>query len=426
VTRRRRLVGARSVGCAVGLLALAGVVGLAGCGAKPVPIAAPAAAATITVPGAHSGEASIYASVDLEGPNASPSLADAMQLALEQAGGQAGKLRVRLVLLDETNTNGTSDPDAVAAIARTAAADPSTVAFIGPQTSGDTAIILPILNRAGILEVSATATYGGLTSASADPDEPAKYYPSGRRTFARVVPADAAQAAAQASYQRTSGCTHTFVLDDGSLYGRGLAASFAGDASSAGLSVAGTRVVTAAGGADGALATTVAASADCVLFVGEPTAGVAALFEALHAAGPSLKLFGTDALATAAFTATLGSAQAVTYLTAPTLDPSFYGDAGQAFYESFTLRFGSPPDASAIFGYEAMNAVLGALGSTGTRDRAAIVAAFFNIDNRVSPLGAYSIDADGDTTLDRYGSYRVVDEGLQFNTVLPTTLASGG
>lgn len=423
---RRAILRRRPAVLSAGLLALSGLVGLAGCGTKPAVIVSPTAAASISVPGAHSGEASIYASVDLEGPNASPSLADAMQLALEQAGGQVGGQRVRLVLLDESNTSGTSDPDNVAAIARAAAADPSTVAFIGAQTSGDTTITLPILNRAGILEVSATATYGGLTRASADPAEPAKYYPSGRRTFARVVPDDLAQAAAQASYQRMSGCTHVYLLDDGSLYGRGLVAGFASDAASAGLTVSGTRAVSTNGAAYGPLAGKLAGSADCVLFAGEPTAGVAALFGALHAAGPSLKLFGTDALANAAFAASLGSAQAVTYLTAPALDPSFYGDAGQAFYEAYTVRFGGPPDSSAIFGYEAMNAVLAALDTAGSRNRAAIVTAFFNIDNRVSPLGTYSIDADGDTTLDRYGSYRIVDDGLQFDTVLPTTLGSGG
>ncbi|HEY1539309.1 MAG TPA: hypothetical protein VGF63_07925 [Solirubrobacteraceae bacterium] len=103
-------------------------------------------------------------------------------------------------MLDES-PSGASSPDVVGAIAATAAADPSTIAFIGDQTSGDTATTLPILNRAGILEFSPTATYGGLTRNSTDRAEPAKYYPTGRRTFARVVPSDSAQAAAR---RRTS------------------------------------------------------------------------------------------------------------------------------------------------------------------------------------------------------------------------------
>jgi len=417
----RRAWGVRS-GLAVGL---GGLALLSGCSAAPAPTATATTAASISVPAASSGELSIYASVDLDGPNASPSIADAMQLALEQAGGQVDKVPVRLVVLDESNPSGTADPAAVAAVARAAAADPTTVAFLGDQTSGDTAIALPILNRAGILEVSPTATYAGLTRGSADPTEPAKYYPTGRRTFARVVPDDYAQAAAQASYEHAAGCTHVFVLDDGSLYGRGLVANFVGDAAGVGLTVAGTRVISTSATQYGAVAASVAAVADCVLFVGEQTAGVAPLFDALHAAGPNLKIFGTDSLANASFAASLGSSQAVTYLTSPTLDPSYYGESGQAFYESYAVAHGGPPDPFAIFGYEAMNAVLSAINTAGSTNRAAIVDAFFNIDNRVSPLGTYSIDADGDTTLGRYGSYRIVDSGLEFDTVLPTTLESG-
>jgi branched-chain amino acid transport system substrate-binding protein len=407
---------------AVAGVVLAGLVAvLSGCATSPAPPAT-AAAETVSVPKAGLGVMSIYAAVNLDGAGANPSLADAMQLAIEQAGGEVDNIPVRFVLLDETNTSGTPDDAAVAAAARAAAADSSTVAFVGPDTSGDTAIMLPILNRAGILEVSPTATYGGLTRTSSDPDEPAKYYPSGRRTFGRVVPADAAQAAAQANYEHTAGCTHVFVLDDGSLYGRGLAASFASDASAAALTVAGRRVISTGAKQYTQIAATAAGSADCVLFVGELTAGVTTLFDELHAAGPNLKLFGTDTLASAAFAASLGSAQSVTYLTGPTLDPSYYGDSGQAFYESYAIRFGGPPDSSAIFGYEAMNAVLSAIRTAGSRNREAIVDAFFNINDRASPLGTYSIDAEGDTTLNRYGGYRVVDSGLQFDMVLPTTV----
>ncbi|HWH10756.1 MAG TPA: branched-chain amino acid ABC transporter substrate-binding protein [Solirubrobacteraceae bacterium] len=414
-------------GAAAGLAtALAGLVLLAGCGTTHPAVVTTTAVESVSVPAARSGEMSIYASVDLDGPNASPSLADAMQLALEQAGGQADKTSIRLVVLDESNANGAADPAAVAAAAHAAASDPTTVAYLGDQTSDDTAIALPILNRAGILEVSPTATYGGLTRGSADPSEPAKYYPSGRRTFARVVPSDNAQAAAQASYEHTLGCTHVSILDDGTLYGRGLAASFATDAKAVGLAIVGSRAISTAGTQYGTLAAGVAGVADCVLFIGDPAPGVAALFGALHAAGPQLKLFGTDALATQSFAASLGSAHVATHLTAPTLDPSFYGESGDAFYEAYGLRFGGPPDSSAIFGYEAMNAVLSAIDAAGSRSRAAIVDAFFNINNRVSPLGTYSIDADGDTTLNRYGSFLVVDSGLQFDTVLPTSLGAAG
>jgi branched-chain amino acid transport system substrate-binding protein len=403
--------------------AVALIVALAGCGTTTKQAATTTTAATIDVPAADEGTLTIYASVKLTGPDANPWITDAMQLALEQAGGRVDKVPIRLVILDES-PSGVSNPDVVSAIAATAAADPSTIAFIGSQTSGDTAISLPILNSAGILEVSPTATYGGLTRNSSDKAEPAKYYPTGRRTFARVRPSDSAQAAAQIAYVRSADCNSIYVVHDKSLYGRGFSATFVGDAKRSGVSVAGSRVISTDGAPAASLVSTIASAADCILYAGEPTTGIVQLFDGVHAANGNLKLFGTDDLASQAFAAQLGAAAAVTYLTGPTLDPSFYGDSGQAFYEAYEVRFGGPPDSAAIFGYEAMSAVLHAIDVAPTKRRAAVVDAFFNINNRVSPLGTYSIDVAGDTTLNRYGGYRVSGGGLVFDRVLPTTLGA--
>ena len=68
----------------------------------------------------------------------------------------------------------------------------------------------------------------GLTDsgAGADPGEPQKYYPTGVRTFVRVPPSDAVQAAVQVELQRQQGCRSTFVLDDGEVDGEDIATSF--------------------------------------------------------------------------------------------------------------------------------------------------------------------------------------------------------
>ena len=57
---------------------------------------------------------------------------------------------------------------------------------------------IPILNEAGIAQISPANTAVGMTSddPGATPGEPDKYYPTGMRTYARVVPKDTIQGAA--------------------------------------------------------------------------------------------------------------------------------------------------------------------------------------------------------------------------------------
>jgi branched-chain amino acid transport system substrate-binding protein len=54
----------------------------------------------------------------------------------------------------------------------------------------------------------------------------------------------------------------------------------------------------------------------------------------------------------------------------------------------------------------------------GGDDRAAVIDAFFSTKDRESPLGAYSIDADGDTTLSDYGGYKAEGGKLVFDKVI--------
>ena len=71
-------------------------------------------------------------------------------------------------------------------------------------------------------------TYVGLTrSEGADKGEPDKYYPAGKRTYGRVVPADHIQAAAQVTYQKDQGCKKTYILNDKEVYGKGIAVQVA-------------------------------------------------------------------------------------------------------------------------------------------------------------------------------------------------------
>ena len=114
--------------------------------------------------------------------------------------------------------------------------------IIGTFNSGCAEIIAPIVNRApggGIPMVSPANTYVGLTKPSGVPGEPGKYFPSGKRNYARVAVPDNFQGAADATFLKSKGITSVYVLNDAEAYGTGIANNFANAAKALGINVLG-------------------------------------------------------------------------------------------------------------------------------------------------------------------------------------------
>lgn len=131
------------------------------------------------------GVVDIYSSLPLQGASSAQTgpLVNGIKLALKQAGGKAGDFTVNYQSLDDsTAAAGEWDPTQTAANARKAATDPKTVYYIGEFNSGASEVSIPILNQAGIPQVSPANTYVGLTASikgATAPGEPQKYYPTG-------------------------------------------------------------------------------------------------------------------------------------------------------------------------------------------------------------------------------------------------------
>ena len=144
----------------------------------------------------------VYSSLPLEGPSAeiARQIEGGEKLALAQAGGHVGAFRVSYVSLDDVNPlTGKTSPGESSTAAKQAAQDTSTIAYLGDYGSQATAVTLPLINEAGILQVSPASPYVGLTSSEdAGQDEPDRFYPSGKRTFVRLQGGDPVQAGAQA------------------------------------------------------------------------------------------------------------------------------------------------------------------------------------------------------------------------------------
>ena len=91
-------------------------------------------------------------------------MVNAIKLAIEENGGKAGTLTITYVALDSSTREAAAWTDErVLDNARQAVRDINAIAYIGDRDSAATALSLPLTNEGGILQVSPTSSYDGLT-----------------------------------------------------------------------------------------------------------------------------------------------------------------------------------------------------------------------------------------------------------------------
>jgi branched-chain amino acid transport system substrate-binding protein len=357
---------ARALSLGAAVLLAAGFAGCAGQGSSSVK----ATGDTLT----------IYAST----PSATTSdpriqdVLDAERLAFQQKRGEvsAYKLALRTIASDKLSDN-----------ARTAIQDKGAVAYLGEILPGASANSLGITNAQDLLQVTPTDTALELTQTTAAiPGAPQRYYESLKtygRTFARVVPTTALEAKAQIQEMQTQSVRSLYVADDGSEYGRAIA-----------------RAVKQAA-APAITVTSSQTGADAVFYGATSDSAAVRTFTAAAQSDPKVKLFGPSALDDGTFAAGLGGATRNVFISSPGFLPSTLTPAGRKFVADFKSTYQRSPALEAIFGYEAMAALLDVLKQAGSaaNDRGTVVRDFFAIRNRSSVLGTYSINGNGDTSI---------------------------
>jgi len=376
----------------------------------------------------------IYSSLPLQGTSKGQSEAviSGEKLALKQIGGKVGKYKVKYSSLDDSTSQnpGNADDGQTAQNARKAVQDKSTIFYLGEFNSGGTKISLPILNRAGIPQISPSNTAVGLTTdeAGADPGEPKKYYPAKTRTYARVVPKDTIQGAALATTMKEDGCKSVHIFNDKTTYGAGLGRNVEAAAKKQGIAVEGNDGTDRNAANYRSLATKI--KADCFMGSGVTGENYVQAFKDVAAADPDIKLYGPDGVAEEAFTSTKkgipASVAARTKITVATLGLKEFKRRGNAKAEKFFADYASTygktnPDPYAIYGYETMALALDTLKSLGDKanDRQAVVKKLVGgTKGRDSVLGTYDIDKNGDTTLTDYGLYTIKDGEPAFQKVI--------
>jgi branched-chain amino acid transport system substrate-binding protein len=356
-----------------------------------------------------------YSSLPLSGSSSAQTgpAVNGMKLALKLAGNKAGSYSIKYTSLnDATAAAGQWTAEQTSADARKAASDPKAVYYMGEFNSGASEVSMPILNDAGIAQDSPANTYVGLTASLKGvtaPGEPRKYYPTGKRTYTRIVPLDTIQGAADLDALKLAGCTKLAIFDDTQAYGAGLAAVLKDTASMYGIKVVSVQANAQVQSDYTSVAQKFAsAGAQCVE-VSATTASVGgtALVSAVHSALPHATILGPDGMCTSAWVT-----DAKVLCTVATLDMKAY-PGGKAFLKQYKKAYGvANPDPYSIYGYESAELGLNALshvkaGLSGKQLRTAFVKQLFATKNLNSVLGKFSINSAGDTTLTSYGLYKL-------------------
>jgi branched-chain amino acid transport system substrate-binding protein len=166
----------------------------------------------------------------------------AIRYLVDQANWKAGKYKIAFQACDDSTAQlGKWDADKCSANAHAYAQNSKLLGVVGTFNSGCAQIEVPVLNQApggGLLLFSPANTYGCLTEPCAG-DEPEKYYPSGKRNYARVAPSDPNQGAVDAKFLSSKGVKSVYILNDKEAYGLGVAKNFKGAAQSLGIKISG-------------------------------------------------------------------------------------------------------------------------------------------------------------------------------------------
>jgi branched-chain amino acid transport system substrate-binding protein len=349
------------------------------------------------------------------------------KLALTQAGDKAGQFKVNFISMnDATATSPTNyDLNVCQANARRAATDTKAVYLVGPFNSGCAEVEIPITNQAGLPQVSPANTYPGLTTndPGTSPGEPQKYYPTGKRTYLRIVPRDTIQGIAGLVAMKQAGCTRVAVANDKTPYGVGLATQIILHHGDYGITLEGTSGSSGTGLDPTApnyrayASSLKAAGVNCV-YTGFNPPGEVELVKDINSAIPAAKIFGGDGVCSGGVTnpKTGGFPASIAPLfqcTVATQGLTSY-PGGRDFLAAYKAKYGvSNPDPYSIYGYEAMKLGLDTIAKLGAKgnDKAAVLAALFATKDYHGAIGTYGFDANGDTTLKQYGLYKVGSDG---------------
>jgi branched-chain amino acid transport system substrate-binding protein len=377
-----------------------------------------------------SGQILVASDLPLEGSGRTQTeqMTRAIKFIFSQHGWKAGKYSIAYQSCDDATAQaGKWDSGKASQNANAYAQNQSVGAVIGTFNSGAAEIEIPILNRASngpIAMVSPANTYVGLTHPGPGTvaGEPGKYYPTGKRNYARVVAADDYQGAADALLAKQQGVKKVFILNDKEAYGLGVATNFRNAAEKLGIKVVGFQAWDGKASSYEATAVKIKSSGAQGVFLGGLICenGGKLIKDIRAGVASSVKLMMPDGFTPVSATVQQGGTAANnSFVSVAGLPNTALKGAGKAFVAAFTKADHQPPDPYSVYAAQAAEVVVAAIAqSNGTR--ADIAKQLFKINLKNSILGNVSFNANGDVTANPVTIYKVVGgKSTTFKVIVP-------
>lgn len=285
----------------------------------------------------------------LTGPNANLGIYihNGVKLAVDQYNAKNSDCKVTIAAFDSQG-----DPTQAPGLAKKAIDDKAIVGIVGPAFSGESKAADPLFNEAGLVAITPSATNPALAE-------------NGWKTFFRALGNDATQGPAAAKYIKdTLKSKKTFVIDDASEYGKGLADIVRKDLEG---QSAGNDTIQVKQTDFGPSVTKVRASGADALFFGGYAAEASPLIRQLRDAGWKGKFIVADGVKDQAFMDNAKSAAEGTIVTCPCAPP----DSAPEFAAAYKKAFKADPNTYSGEGFDSAQILLD--GITAGTDRAGMV-----------------------------------------------------
>jgi branched-chain amino acid transport system substrate-binding protein len=332
----------------------------------------------------------------------------AVKYLLQQQNWKAGDKNIAFQACDDSTAQlGKWDADKCSANAHAYAQNSKLIGVVGTFNSGCAAIEIPVMNQApggGLLLLSPANTYGCLTEPCSG-DEPEKYYPSGKRTYARVAPSDPNQGAVDAKFLSSKGVKSVYILNDKEAYGLGVAKNFEGAAKALGMKINGFAAYDPKAANFQALFTKIKGTNPDAIFIGgliDENSGQL-INDKVKVLGDNntVKLMLPDGFTTDAIfdRAEGGTPEAAgSYFSVAGVGIDQYKGAALKFIDGFKQQLnGKPVDPYAILGAQAAQVLADAIAkSDGTRSD--VISKVFATKVTDGLIGSFGFNKNGDLT----------------------------